>query len=47
MTASIGHPTLRLLRVRVGGFWLDGLKEGKWKVLTAEERERVGKTGRP
>jgi 23S rRNA pseudouridine2457 synthase len=46
MTATIGHPTLRLLRVRVGGFWLGGLKEGKWKELTREERERVAKTGR-
>src|SRR5262245_20025723 len=23
MTAAIGHPTLRLLRVRIGCFWLD------------------------
>ena len=37
MTAAIGHPTLRLLRVRIGNFWLGGLPAGKWRVLTANE----------
>ncbi len=41
MTAAIGHPTLRLLRVRVGRFWLGQLPAGKWKVLTAAERTAV------
>jgi len=33
MTAAIGHPTLRLIRVRIGNFWLDDLPAGKWRVL--------------
>ncbi len=41
MTSSIGHPTLRLIRIKIGGFQLGNLKEGEWKVLDKEERERV------
>lgn len=41
MTAAIGHPTLRLVRVRVGAFELAGLEPGKWKLLSAEDRRRV------
>lgn len=41
MTAAIGHPTLRLLRVRIGGFSLGDLPAGRWKVLTLQERQRV------
>jgi len=39
MTAAIGHPTLRLMRVRIGGLKLGGLAAGKWKILTTEERK--------
>jgi 23S rRNA pseudouridine2457 synthase len=38
MTAAIGHPTLRLLRVRIGQFELGGLAAGKWKTLSPAER---------
>jgi 23S rRNA pseudouridine2457 synthase len=38
MTAAIGHPTLRLLRVRIGRFELGDLPAGTWKQLTASER---------
>jgi 23S rRNA pseudouridine2457 synthase len=38
MTAAIGHPTLRLIRVRIGGLELGTLAAGEWKVLTVEER---------
>jgi 23S rRNA pseudouridine2457 synthase len=38
MTAAIGHPTLRLLRVRIGNFRLGDLPAGQWRVLTVEER---------
>jgi 23S rRNA pseudouridine2457 synthase len=38
MTAAIGHPTLRLIRVRIGGLKLGTLAAGEWKVLVAEER---------
>src|SRR6185312_15462267 len=41
MTAAVGHPTLRLLRVRIGRFPLGELAAGKWKVLSAAERELV------
>jgi 23S rRNA pseudouridine2457 synthase len=37
MTAAIGHPTLRLVRVRIGSFWLGDLAAGKWRFLTAKE----------
>lgn len=41
MTAAIGHPTLRLLRVRIGRFSLDDLAPGQWRELTAAERAAV------
>lgn len=31
MTAAVGHPTLRLIRIRVGRWELDDLKPGEWK----------------
>lgn len=41
MTAAIGHPTLRLLRVRIGQFTLDDLPAGQWKELAPAERKLV------
>jgi 23S rRNA pseudouridine2457 synthase len=41
MTAAIGHPTLRLLRVRIGGLKLEDLAVGKWKILSETERDLV------
>jgi 23S rRNA pseudouridine2457 synthase len=41
MTAAAGHPTLRLLRVRIGKFELRELAPGKWKELLAPERALV------
>lgn len=41
MTAAIGHPTLRLVRVRMGGLRLGGLAVGTWKELTTGERKLV------
>ncbi|MBI5772331.1 MAG: pseudouridine synthase [Verrucomicrobia bacterium] len=41
MTAVIGHPTLRLIRVRIGGFELGGLPPGKWRTLDPSERKLV------
>ncbi|HEY1490171.1 MAG TPA: pseudouridine synthase [Verrucomicrobiae bacterium] len=41
MTAAIGHPTLRLLRVRIGGLMLGDLAVGTWKILSAEERALI------
>jgi len=41
MTAAIGHPTLRLLRVRIGDFELGDLRPANWRELTASERKQV------
>lgn len=41
MTAAIGHPTLRLVRVRVGQFLLGDLQPGTWRELTSHQRELV------
>jgi len=41
MTAAIGHPTLRLLRVRIGQFTLGDLPSGQWRELSALERNAV------
>ena len=41
MTAAIGHPTLRLIRVGIGKFGLNDLDVGNWKELTAQERTAV------
>lgn len=41
MTAAVGHPTLRLVRVRIGAFSLGNLAPESWRELTKEEREDV------
>ena len=41
MTASIGHPTLRLIRVRIGEFPLGDILPGTWRELTKGERDLV------
>jgi 23S rRNA pseudouridine2457 synthase len=41
MTAAVGHPTLRLLRVKIGRFELGEIAVGKWKELSAGERKLV------
>jgi 23S rRNA pseudouridine2457 synthase len=41
MTAAIGHPTLRLLRVQIGRFQLGDLQSGEWRILTPDERKLV------
>ena len=38
MTAAVGHPTLRLMRVRIGGFQLGDLAPGEKRVLSDIER---------
>ncbi|NJK63960.1 MAG: pseudouridine synthase [Synechococcaceae cyanobacterium SM2_3_1] len=37
MTAAVGLPTLRLIRVRLGPLHLTGLDCGQWRFLTPEE----------
>ena len=41
MTAAIGHPTLRLIRVQIGEFNLGDLTPGRWKELAAAQRAQV------
>ena len=42
MTAAVGHPTLRLVRVAVGPVRLGGLGPGEWADLGPEERAALG-----
>lgn len=37
MTAAIGHPTLRLIRKKIGKLSLDGLREGEFRAVRLEE----------
>ncbi len=41
MTASVGHPTLRLIRVRIGGFELGDLPSGTWERLSPAEEASI------
>jgi 23S rRNA pseudouridine2457 synthase len=41
MTAAVGLPTLRLVRVRIGELSLPFLKTGAWRELTVNERRSV------
>jgi 23S rRNA pseudouridine2457 synthase len=45
MTAAIGHPTLRLIRVRIGEFDLGDLAPGCWTALSKRERGQVLSAG--
>jgi 23S rRNA pseudouridine2457 synthase len=45
MTAAIGHPTLRLLRVRIGNFWLGDLPPGQWRILKKQELALIDAAG--
>ena len=52
MTAKVGHPTLRLIRARIGDFSLAGLVPGQWRVAGEQEVSKVlpvaaGKPPRP
>ncbi len=38
MTAAIGFPTLRLVRVKIGRLPIADLKPGEWKELSVQER---------
>lgn len=42
MTAAVGYPTLRLVRVAVGPVGLGDLAPGAWRDLQADERTRLG-----
>ncbi|MBM4132830.1 MAG: pseudouridine synthase [Nitrospira sp.] len=46
MTASVGHPTLRLVRVAIGPIELGDLQPGQWRDLTDREIERITESGK-
>ena len=46
MTASVGHPTLRLVRVRIKNLELNGLPSGKVRALSSEEINGLKKKSR-
>lgn len=41
MTAAIGHPTLRLIRVQIGDFPLGELLPGRWRPVEKTERRLI------
>ncbi|NEO82800.1 MAG: pseudouridine synthase [Spirulina sp. SIO3F2] len=43
MTAAVGHPTLRLIRVAIATLSLERLNPGQWRDLTSGERKALGK----
>jgi 23S rRNA pseudouridine2457 synthase len=45
MTAHVGHPTLRLIRWRVGGWSLDGIAPGAW--IDAPQITTTSSGGKP
>lgn len=49
MTAKIGYPTLRLVRIAVGSWALDGILPGKWRTIDvpANMMQRVKITKKP
>jgi len=42
MTAAVGHPTLRLVRVAIGELRLEGLQPGEWREITPEAAYSIG-----
>jgi 23S rRNA pseudouridine2457 synthase len=41
MTAAVGHPTLRLVRVAIGPIALGDLLPGQWRDLTSSEIAQI------
>ena len=41
MTAAVGFPTLRLIRVAIGGLRIDGLLPGEWRMVTRAEIAKI------
>jgi 23S rRNA pseudouridine2605 synthase len=42
MGMAVGHPVIRLARVRYDGLGVDGLKPGEWRELRPDELSRLG-----
>lgn len=47
MTAAVGFPTLRLVRVAIGPISLEGLQPGEWRELSSDEIRRLFEYDRP
>ncbi|MBZ9557382.1 MULTISPECIES: pseudouridine synthase [Modicisalibacter] len=47
MTAHVGHPTLRLIRVAIGAWRLDGLAPGQWRRETLHAPVAPGRPRQP
>ena len=41
MTAAVGHPTVRLIRIAIGPMVLGDLQSGQWRELTRSEIDRI------
>ena len=46
MTAAVGFPTLRLIRVAIGAYAMEDLPEGKWRELDPPRRQLLPKQGK-
>ena len=46
MTAAVGHPTLRLVRMEIGPIMLGSLQAGEWRDLTSGEVSQLYSTVR-
>lgn len=47
MTAAVGHPTLRLIRIAIGPIGLGDLQPGQWREVTAQEVKRIDMMQQP
>ena len=45
MTAAVGHPTLRLVRMAIGPVRLGGLAPGEWRQMNAQEEAALRRRG--
>lgn len=41
MTAAVGFPTLRLVRIAIGSITLEGLQPGEWRELNSQEKKKL------
>lgn len=46
MTAAVGHPTLRLVRIAIGPIQLGDLRPGQWRELTSGDMQKIAATVR-
>ena len=46
MTAAVGHPTLRLVRIAIGAVCLGELKPGEWRDLREDDLTLLGRRSR-